>query len=47
MAVAVYQDNVPWGNRGMPNNLVRRRCAIRYKEQMIRIKNTGSIALAL
>ena len=45
MAIAVNQNNITWGNCGVPNNLIGCGCAIGYEKQVVGIENSGSIAL--
>ena len=47
MAVAIYHYDIARSNGRVPNNFVGCRCAISNEEQMVCIKDAGSVTLAL
>ena len=46
MAIAVNQNNIAWGNRGVPNNLIGSGRSIGDEKQVIGIEDPRGIALA-
>ena len=46
MAIAVHQNNIAWGHRRVPNNLIRSRRTIGNEKQVIGIEDPRGIALA-
>ena len=47
VAVSINNNNVAWGNGGVPDDLVTGACTVGDKKAMVGIKNTGGIALGI